>query len=156
MIHRAISFMIINVRARNKEMYCVREAIIIFWFSWWSSHLHLHLHLGSPSHSLPLFASLSLLTSTPSVDGNFHSSCYLLLIISLSFSYSPPLSLTSHSHTLPPPPFVVPLFHRCPFSPYASFMHFLARNTHLHLLHSIRPTAIPGYQAQQGILPVYP
>lgn len=42
-------------------MYCVREAIIIFWFSWWSSHLHLHLHLGSPS--LPSLSSLLFLFS---------------------------------------------------------------------------------------------
>lgn len=59
MIHRAVSYMIINVRARNKEMYSVREAIIIFWLSWWSSLISISLHLSSPYFpslsSLPFF-----------------------------------------------------------------------------------------------------
>lgn len=68
-----------------------------------------HLHLP-PSQlsifSLPLFASL-FPHSTPSVDGHFHSSCYLLLIISLS------CSLTSCSFSyLPLPLFLPPLLFR--------------------------------------------
>lgn len=72
--------------------------------------------------SLSLFAFLSSPHSTPSIDGQFHSSCYLLLITSFPSSY-PPLPLLFLPLPLLPP-FVVPLFHRGPFSPYASFMQF--------------------------------
>lgn len=85
--------MIINVRARNKEMYSVREAIIIIIF--WLTVLEL-VEFPSPFFSISALSivSLSLFAflsphSTPSIDGQFHSSCYLLLITSFSSSYLP-------------------------------------------------------------------